>query len=151
MLLTIIVSSHEKKDRCFYHHIKLIQKYIKDLIFSLLIIYKIFIKFFRMKLKFGKCLNSINQCKIINFLYSLFRCFSTKDSAVVYNNKSIKNSSSKKYSFKKEFKLIYYTLCYNENNDTITTIETCFSPVAEYFSSFIRWFGRVNRLNLFFL
>ena len=106
-----------------------------------------------MKLKFGKCLNSINQCKLTNFLLTLFSCFSKKDSSVVYNNNNnnnntSKNANSKKYSFKKELKLIYYTLCYNENNDTVNTIETCFSPVAEYFSSFIRWFGRVNNLNL---
>ena len=101
-----------------------------------------------MKLKFGKCLNSINQCKLINFLRTLFSCFSKKDSSVVYNNTTSSRANSKKYSLKKELKLIYYTLCYNENNDTVNTIETCFSPVAEYFSSFIRWFGRVNNFNL---
>jgi hypothetical protein len=95
-----------------------------------------------MKFRFAKCLNSIKQCKLVNFLQTLFMCCSKKDSAVY--NTSNNSSTSKKYSLKKEFKLIYYTLCYNENNDAVNTIETLLAPIAEYFSSIIRWFGRVG-------
>ena len=101
-----------------------------------------------MKIKFAKCLNSIKQCKLINLFSCMLCCFS-KNNSNVYNN-SI--NSSKKYSLNKEFKLIYYTLCYNENNDAVNALETCCSPVAEYFSTIIQWFGRViNRQKKFTL
>ena len=106
-----------------------------------------------MRFKFGKCLNSLSQFKIINFFSVICKCFFNKNNnnnSIITNEPTGGNNSrsGKKYSIRRELKLIYYTLCYNESNDALAMIETCFSPIAEYFSQIIRWFGRVNKIFL---
>ncbi|CAF0841303.1 unnamed protein product [Brachionus calyciflorus] len=51
------------------------------------------------------------------------------------------NRSKNKTGLKNQIRLIYYTFFYNENNDSLTWLETFLAPFAEFMSSLMRMIG----------
>lgn len=50
----------------------------------------------------------------------------------------------KSNGIKNQLRLIYYTFFYNENNDSLTLIETFLYPFVDYVSKFFRIIGWVS-------
>jgi hypothetical protein len=105
-----------------------------------------------MRLKVGKCLNAFRACRISRFLNSFCCCFTL---CCVFQSKSASRSKSgeeseervpnkQNDSCRNQLRLIYYTFIYNENNDILAFLETCFSPFVDAMSRFIKFLGYVR-------
>lgn len=96
-----------------------------------------------MRLKLGRLCNSLgslssSRASMPNLCSCC--CFCSNRSRL----KGATNGSNKKTSLKYNLRLIYYTFFYNQNNDTLTTLETLLTPCVSLMTSFIRYLGMVG-------
>lgn len=100
--------------------------------------------------------------KLINSLTKNGCCFSNMFSSFhICNNNKTKTATTKKLSMTQNIKLFYYTMLFNEENDSLMTIETMLQPFMGTMNNLVRYFGKIfvlfvwvlslNMLNLFFL
>ena len=104
-----------------------------------------------------KLLNSCVKKKC--FTIDMLNFIHIKLSSCCYN-KSTMNSTTKKLSFIQNIKLFYFTILFNEENDSLMTIETALQPFMGTMNNLVRYFGKIfviivwvlslNMLNVFY-
>ncbi len=104
-----------------------------------------------MRVRFGKCFNSIgSKCCIFTCIWWLFneficRCLTCKSRQSQQNQQQ---NQTKPLKFKEYMKLIYYTFFFNQSSDSLVAVETMLQPFMGTMNFFMRYFGKVRRLNL---